>query len=143
MSAPSEKEKRLCAMFDSFCKTVARNFSRNLKRAAENRRKYDGTGAEPVQYLLDVLSHEDTHPSDHLVLYADELPCVVDSETLYKALQSLSDSQRGVLLLDFWYDCTDEEISKRLGVTTRTVYNLRQRAFSKIRKFYEHHGRDP
>ena len=143
MSTPSEKENRLCAMFDSFCKTVARNFSRNLKRAAENRKKYDGTGAEPVQYLLDLLGHENTHPSDHLVLYADEFPCVVDSEILHKALQSLSDNQRGVLLFDFWMDLSDEEISKRLGVTTRTVYNLRQRAFRKIRKFYEQQGRDP
>ena len=26
MSAPSEKEKRLCGMFDSFCKTVAQGY---------------------------------------------------------------------------------------------------------------------
>ncbi len=30
MSAPSEYEKRLIAMFDSFSKTVAKNFCRNL-----------------------------------------------------------------------------------------------------------------
>ena len=30
---PSEHEKRIVAMVDSFTKTVARNFSRNLKRA--------------------------------------------------------------------------------------------------------------
>ena len=40
MSAPSKDEKRLIAMFDSFCKTVVRNFSRNLKRAKENQKKY-------------------------------------------------------------------------------------------------------
>ena len=143
MQIPSEKEARLCAMFDSFCKTVARNFSRNLKRADENRRKYDGTGEELAQYVLDLLSHEDRHPSDFFVLYADELPCEVKSESLYKALGSLPDNQRKVLLWDFWYGLTDKEISKRLEVTTRTVYNLRHRAFGRIRKFYEHRGRDP
>lgn len=143
MQVPSEREARLCAMFDSFCKTVARNFSRNLKRADENRRKYDGTGEELVQYLLHLLSYEDTRPSDQFVLYADELPCVVESESLYKALKSLPDNQRKVLLWDFWYGLTDGEIAKRLEVTTRTVYNLRHRAFSRIRKFYEHRGRDP
>ena len=83
MGAPSDnREKRMVAMFDSFCKTVA-------------------------------------------------------SETLYKALLSLPENQRKVLLLDFWYDLTDEEIAKRMEVTVRTVYNYRQRAFQAIRIFYE------
>lgn len=50
MSAPSNKETRLIAMFDSFCKTVARNFSRNLKRAKENQEKH--FSEEPIDYLL-------------------------------------------------------------------------------------------
>ncbi|MBS7192538.1 MAG: helix-turn-helix domain-containing protein [Clostridiales bacterium] len=55
---------------------------------------------------------------------------------LYEALKSLPEKQRTVLLLDFWQEHTDEEIAKRLEVTTRTVYNLRQRAFKAIRNFY-------
>ena len=141
MSAPSKYEKRLIAMFDSFSNTVARNFSRNLKRAEENRDKH--YSEEPIDYLLDLLSHEDRYPSDHFVHYADELSCVVDSETLYKALLSLSEKQRNVLLLDFWYDWTDEEIAVRMEVTTRTVYNLRQRAYKAIRNYYEQRGSEP
>lgn len=136
MGAPSDNhEKRLVAMFDSFSKTVARNFSRNLKRAKENRDKH--FSEEPIDYILELLSHEDRYPSDYFVLFADELSCVVYSETLYKALLSLPEKQRKVLLLDFWYDLTDEEIAKRMEVTVRTVYNYRQRAFQAIRIFYE------
>ncbi len=40
MSAPSDYEKRLIAMFDSFGKTVAKNCCRNLKRTKENREKH-------------------------------------------------------------------------------------------------------
>lgn len=36
MKSPSDYEKRIVAMVDSFTKTVARNFSRNLKRAKGN-----------------------------------------------------------------------------------------------------------
>lgn len=57
MRTPSERIKSLLQMFDSFCVTVIRNFSRNLKRAAENRRKHDGTGEEPVEYLIELLSY--------------------------------------------------------------------------------------
>jgi len=135
MKSPSEHERRLIAMFDSFSKTVARNFSRNLKRAKANREKHFSD--EPIDYFLELLSHDDRYPSDHFVLYADELSCVVHSETLYKALCSLPEKQRKVLLLDFWGSFTDGEIAARMEVTTRTVYNLRQRAFKAIRTFYE------
>ena len=132
MMSPSD-EKRIVAMVDSFTKTVARNFSRNLKRAKANREKHFSD--EPVDYLLELLSHDDRYPSDHFVLYADELSCVVYSETLYKALCSLPEKQRKVLLFDFWYAWTDGEIADRMEVTTRTVYNLRQRAFKQSENF--------
>ena len=84
-----------------------------------------------------------TGMSDHFVLYADELSCVVHSETLYKALCSLPEKQRKVLLFDFWGAFPDGEIATRMEVTTRTVYNLRQRAFKAIREFYEQGSSEP
>ena len=85
MMSPSD-EKRIVAMVDSFTKTVARNFSRNLKRAKANREKHFSD--EPIDYLLELLSHDDRYPSDHFVLYADELSCVVHSETLCPKMYS-------------------------------------------------------
>jgi len=139
MPSPSY-EKRICAMFDSFTKTVSRNYVRNLDRAEANRDKHYAD--EPAEYILELLSRKDNYPSDSFVLYADGHSYTVESETLYKALLSLPEKQRSVLLLDFWRDLTDEEISKRLEVTTRTVYNLRRRAYSRVREFYEKRGRD-
>lgn len=88
MMSPSDYEKRIVAMVDSFTKTVVRNFSRNLKRVKANREKHFSD--EPIDYFLELLSHDDRYPSDHFVLYADELSYVVHSETLYKALCSLT-----------------------------------------------------
>lgn len=134
MVSPSY-EDRICAMFDSFSKTASRNYYRDLLRAEKRRnRNYQ---EEPVDYLLELLDHKDACPSDSFVLYVDGHSCVVESETLYKVLESLPEKQRAVLLLDFWRDFTDGEIAERLEVTTRTVYNLRQRAYKAIRNFYE------
>ena len=47
MMSPSD-EKRIVAMVDSFTKTVARNFSRNLKRAKANAEKHYSD--EPIDY---------------------------------------------------------------------------------------------
>ena len=145
MTPPSDREKILCAMFESFCVAAIRNFGRNLRRAMKNRKKYDGTGDESVEYLIGLLSSEDVYASERFILYADGLPCTLESELLYNALLSLSDRERKVILYDFWHDWKDKEISKKLEVTVRTVYNLRQRAFKKIRTYYELYGqgRDP
>lgn len=145
MTPPSDRETVLCAMFESFCVATIRNYSRNLKRAMKNRQKHDGTGEESVEYLIGLLSSEDRYASEQFVLDLDGLSCALESELLYNALLSLPDQERRVILYDFWYDCKDREISKKLEVTVRTVYNLRQRAFQKIRTYYELHGqgRDP
>ena len=145
MTPPSDREIALCKMFESFCITAIRNYSRNLKRAMRNRQKHDGTGRESVGYIIGLLSSEDKYASEQFVLDVDGLPCVLENELLYNALLSLPDRERRVILYDFWYDCKDREISRKLEVTVRTVYNLRQRAFKKIRTYYELHGqgRDP
>lgn len=145
MIPPSEREDILCSMFESFCITAIRNFGRNLKRAIKNRQKHDGTGEESVEYLVSLLSTEDVYAADQLVLDVDGLPCVLENELLYNALLTLPDKERRVILYDFWYDLKDKEISEKLEVTVRTVYNLRQRAFKKIRTYYELYGqgRDP
>ena len=145
MIPPSDREEILCSMFESFCIVAIRNFGRNLKRAIKNHRKHDGTGEESVEYLVELLSTEDVYTTDQLVLDVDGLPCALENELLYNALLSLSDKERRVILYDFWHDWKDKEISKKLEVTVRTVYNLRQRAFKKIRTYYELYGqgRDP
>lgn len=134
MPSPSD-EKRICAMFDSFTKMVSRNYVRNLDRAEANRDKHYSD--EPAEYILELLGRKDSYPSESFVLYAGGHSYTVESETLYKALLSLPEKQRSVLLLDFWRDLTDGEIAEELEVTTRTVYNLRQRAYKAIRKFHE------
>lgn len=86
-----------------------------------------------------MVSIEDRYASEQFVLDVDGLPCELENELLYNALQSLPDQERRVILYDFWYDCKDREISKKLDVTVCTVYNLRQRAFKKIRTYYCRH----
>ena len=108
MKSPSDDEKQIVAMVDSFTKTVARNFSRNPKQAKANAEKYHSD--KPADYFLENLSHDGRYPSDYFVLYADQLSCVVHSETLYKALCSLPDKQRKVLPFDFWGALPDVEL---------------------------------
>ena len=137
--APSNKVN--CLKFAKFCFEVIKNECKNIKRAAGTRKDYDVVGEEPEEYLIELLAHEDTYPAEHLTLTVGGKSCAVESEILYEALKSLPDEQREVILYDFWLELKDREIAERLEVTVRTVYNLRQRAFKRIKTYYEIHGR--
>lgn len=137
--APSQKVN--CLKFAKFCFEVIKNECKNIKRAAGSRKDHKATGEEPVEYLLELLTHEDTYTVEDLVFTVDGKSCAVKSEILFEALKSLPENQRKVILYDFWLELKDREIAERLEVTVRTVYNLRQRAFKKIRTYYELHGR--
>lgn len=140
--APSHTEKENCRKFAKFCFKVIKNECSNIKRAAGIRKEYDATGEEPVEYLLELLAHEDTYTMENLILVVDGKPCAVESEMLFEALKSLPDDQRKVILYDFWLELKDREIAERLEVTVRTVYNLRQRAFKRIKSYYPPYGYD-
>lgn len=139
MTSPSY-EDRVIAMFDSFNKRVSRNFLIDLQRAYDSRNKYYSN--EPVEYLLDLVGHRDEYPAHAFEFYVGERVCRVRDERLFQALRSLPDRQREVLLWGFWVELLDEEIAEKMGVSVRTVYNLRQRAFRAIEKHYEEKSTD-
>ena len=66
------------------------------------RKKHDGTGEEPVEYLIGQLSTEDVYTAEQFVLDVDGLSCTLENELLYNALLSLPDRERRVILYDFW-----------------------------------------
>ena len=60
----------------------------------------------------------------------------LDKESLWQAMQYLSEREQGVLILDYWQEWTDIQIAAELGVSDRTVRNIRSRAFRKIRRWF-------
>lgn len=112
MTAPSKQcKQRIVEMFDSFCKTVSRNCSRNLCRAKENHSSH--FTQEPIDLFLELWGIEDEYPFIPFTIHVYGYPCFIESEKLYNALLSLPERQRTVILLDFWQELTDKEIAKR------------------------------
>ena len=69
-------------MFDSFCKTVSRNYVRNLERAERNRKKHIMDA--PVSFFLELLGHEDHHPSDTFAFCINEQAYEIAEERVYQ-----------------------------------------------------------
>lgn len=140
MSAPTDRDKRLCQMFDSYCKSVQDNTGKYLRRKGGIRAQREEI--IDIDTLIDLFPQEDEYPSDIFIVFADELTCMVSNEIVYKALMSMPEKQRKVLILDFWHDWKDKQIAEYLEVTLRTVYNLRQRAYKTIQRFYDEKGQE-
>lgn len=103
----------------------------------KRRRQKEQRAAAKIQYLFEARVQDDVYPSEHLVLQGKSHICVITSGWLYNAMLKLSETQREVLILDFWYGYTDMEIAAQFAVTPRTIYNWRQKAFSAIRNYHE------
>lgn len=140
VSTPSDREKRLCEMFDSYCKSVQDNTSKYLLRKMATRAQREGS-VDPDTFI-DLIPQEDEYPSHSFIVFADELTCTVSDEIVYESLMSMPEKQRKVLILDFWHNWKDKQISEYLEVTLRTVYNLRQRAYKTIQRFYDEKGQE-
>lgn len=117
-------------MFDSYCKSVQDNTVKYLRRKGGIRAQREET--IDIDTLIDLLPYEDDYSSHKFMIFADELSCEINSELLYNAFLSMPVNQRKVLILDFWHNWKDKQISEYLEVTLRTVYNLRQRAYRTI-----------
>jgi RNA polymerase sigma factor (sigma-70 family) len=140
MPTPKSREQELCEMFDSYSRRTISNLGKYARRkyfAYKNR----FTAADP-QILAETEGDEDTYPSNNFVVFADELFCELNHEFLYKAFQAMPIKQRKVLILDYWHQWKDKQIAEYLGVTVRTVYNLRQRAYRTILFYDEQKERD-
>ena len=92
----SSFEQRICAMFDSFCKTVSRNYVRNLERAERNRQKHIMDA--PVSFFLELLGHEDHHPSDTFAFCINEHAYEIADKRVYHALLGLPKKQQVVII---------------------------------------------
>ena len=122
-------------IFDCFVKTVMRNEYRD---AAAEKKRIQNREAKPD--LMNVPEIEDVYPSEHFILDNEKYPCLIASDWLYDAMLELPKTQRETLILEFWYGYGDQEIAAYFHVTPRTIYNLRQKAFTAIRKYYERNG---
>ena len=61
---------------------------------------------------------------------------------LCNALSKISDRARGVILMFYWLDMTDQEIAVETGLRRRTVNDIRNKAQDKMKKFMERDGYD-
>ena len=132
----SNKEKRTIEyQFDSFCKKILREESRSIKRKVQREKNLTSYAiANPNQEDLFVY---EKYPSDLHQFNVDQYQFGIENEKLAKALLSLPDNKRNIILLKYFWDMTDDEIANYLKQVRTTVMRQRTRTLSALKQKME------
>jgi len=127
------EEEKLQAIFDSYCKTVIRNASRNIHKHNKRQLKNEILVDFSSGGFLDEATQSQEFPSERLFVTYKAHSYPVKSLKLYEMLMQLSPKQLEVIVLKYWCKHTDQKAADLVGVTARTVRNRRTLALKKIR----------
>ena len=129
----SNKEKRTIEyQFDSFCKKILREESRSIKRKMQREKNLTSYAiANPNQEDLFVY---EKYPSDLHQFNVDQYQFGIENEKLAKALLSLPDNKRNIILLKYFWDMTDDEIANYLKQVRTTVMRQRTRTCTIVKE---------
>ena len=120
--------------FDSLCKKVLREESRNYKKQLVRRAEKEINLSELSETELSQLYVMDEYPSDST--FFDVLDCcvAVKDDRLAKALAALSNKKRDVILLSYFLDMSDTEIAEKLKVVGSTIHRRRTSSLKELRQ---------
>ena len=139
MSTPphNKNDKMELEIFDSFSKTVMRNTSRNIASASKIIKTNETVSTDTVQYILGTQGEREIYPSEHIINYGKGHSCVITTKWLYQAMLLLTDKQKEVIILEFWYGMSVSDISETLHISKHSVFERKRNAFVNIRNYYE------
>ena len=137
MSNPSHNDRMELEIFDSFSKTVMRNTGRNIASASKTIKTNETVSTDTVQYILETQGEREIYPSEHIIKDEKGHSCVITTEWLYQEMILLTDKQKEVIILEFWYGMSVSNISKTLHISKRSVFERKKNAFNSIRNYYE------
>ncbi|MBO6438779.1 sigma-70 family RNA polymerase sigma factor [Enterococcus faecalis] len=137
-----KNQEKIEHQFDSFCKKVLRNQARTIykERKRKNERFLSFDQLQEIDYSS--LSIEDRYETDgtQFDLYGYKIS--VESFQLAQAIKRLPEQQQLILLLSFFLDMKDVDISKILNRSKSTIHYHKAKALEKVRIVLEGKNND-
>lgn len=135
----SDKDiSRIEGKFDSFCKTVLRNFARDWYRAKRKHHATEVLFSElPDGHLLEPIHNNPICPLEQYLFDDLELPINITNDALAQALRQLSKRKRQIVLLAYFCDWTDQQIGEQFHVVRSTIQAARTKALKEMRNLLE------
>ena len=133
---PSQK-KTVRHQFDSFCRKVLREETRDYERHIAWRSNHEVPLSELSEERVRQMYVLDRYPSEQIHFHVQGYNVTIENENLANALMVLSGDKRDIVLLAYFLDMTDQEIADTLDMVRRTVQYKRARSLKELKKEME------
>ena len=133
-------EQRIQNQFGAFCVKVLKNEARYIQREYARLRDQEKSLGELTASELEQTAVWDKHFMDEHVFDVQGLPVVVTGDLLADALAQLPEGKRDVILLSYFLDMTDREISDKLNIVHQTVSKRRLTTLKELREYLMKEG---
>ena len=137
MTLSPSQIKTVRHQFDSFCKKVLREESRDYERQLAHSLEHEITFSDLSEAILSQIGVMDEYPSDHTYFDVLDYRVAVRNNQLAKALASLPSKKRDVVLLAFFLDMNDAEIAERFNVVRTTIQRRRTSSLAELKSRLE------
>ncbi len=135
--SPKQYEIHKQHTFDCYCKKILKNEACNIQKEYARRRSKEISFDELSAKELESLSAMDEYFAEEYVFSILDGKISVKNEQLAKALQSLPERKRDIILLSYFLDMTDKEIAEKLNMVRKTVQYQRTSSLKQLRKRLE------
>ena len=130
--SPSQM-KTVRHQFDSLCRKVLRDESRNYKKQLARRAEKEINISGLSEAELGQLYVMDEYPSDSTFFDVLDYRIAVKDDRLAEALATLPSKKRDVVLLSYFLDMTDTEIAEKLNVVGSTIHRRRTSSLKELK----------
>jgi len=145
MGEPLSYEQKTEMQYDRWIKkslgNELKNFRNEMARQAKKQILFSEMDVEDMEGL------EDRRASDAITFVDSEFQVLhysveVRDELLHDALSQIDERARNIILMAYWLEMSDLEISDETGIPRRTVNNIKRGAYTKLKQILEANGYD-
>lgn len=130
--SPSQK-KTVTHQFDSICRKVLRDESRNYKKQMARRAEREINLSALSETELAQLYETDEYPSDSVIFDVLEYRVAVKDDRLAETLTALPGKKRDVVLLSYFLELSDTEIAQIFRVVSSTIHRRRTSSLKELK----------
>lgn len=119
--------------FDTICRKVLREESRNIEKIRGRRLKKEICFSGLPQQEVNNFYVEDEYFFDHTYFEVMDQMVTVKNDKLAEAIESLAEEKQQIVLLSYFFDMTDREIAEVLDLFRSTVQRKKVNSIKELK----------
>ena len=135
----SNYEKTIEHQFDSFWKTVMRNFARDIYD--ENKRRNERLISLEALTMAELsqLSIFDDYDSNYIIMASYNYDIRIEDVLIAQAIGKLTKRKQDIILLSFFLSMTNADIATLMDLAESTVHYHKTNALKELKELMEEH----